>query len=280
MKELKKHIFDDVIKSQSDIDHITISLMIFVFFAQVLVGYYQYIGQLSFFSSLILSCVFMNMSFTLWHECSHGNLSRYKALNDLCGIISSFFSFFPGYYARKREHLIHHKYEGDSERDPVYQRIQNTTTLRFIFTALISNYFSDKKVNAEEKSYMPLTNKQKLIDKITVLSAWCLVVLFLLTGRYDMSLSLLIIPRVFIFVFHGYVICFFPHYISPGKGYRKYRVRDGNFILKMLTMNQNYHGIHHFYPAIRWYNYPKVFKTYKDNLEQNNIEVMSKSEIV
>ncbi len=82
-------------------------------------------GRLPLLVGLVLNTLLMNLSFTAWHEACHGNLSKRRAVNTAFGIATSFASIYPGYFARRREHLCHHRFEGDAAQDPVYPRIRS-----------------------------------------------------------------------------------------------------------------------------------------------------------
>lgn len=271
MSDLKTKIGSDIIEKQSRTDFITIALILGMLTLHAFVLYWQYLGQISFLLSTVVCCFIMNMSFTFWHECSHENLTRSRTLNQAVGILSSFFSFFPGYFARRREHLVHHKFEGIPGKDPVYYRIQNTSFLKFLWTAVVVNYL-EKRPDEVPANFIPLTLKEKIIDKITVGLVWTIVLGLVIAGKWQVALATILIPRVFIFVYHGYVICFFPHFIPEG-GYRKFRVYPYGLLTKIITMNQAYHGIHHYSPKVRWYNYPLVYRKYSEAFKENEIEL-------
>jgi beta-carotene hydroxylase len=271
-KNLKALIIENIIEKQNSMDYFTIFLFIVTAILQIMTLCFHYMGIIPFYASVIVSCFLMNLSFTFWHECSHGNLTNIKWLNTTIGILSSFFSYFPGYFTRKREHLIHHRFEGIANQDPVFFRIQNTNAVKFLFTALYVNYF--RRPSSEVPAgFLSLTRSQIYIDKLTVATVSSIILWLFYVGSFHVALATIIIPRVFIFVFHGYVICFFPHFIKNNFGYQKFRVIPGNIIMRILTMNQNYHGIHHYIPRVRWYNYPLVLKKYRDLFSENNIEL-------
>lgn len=270
MNDLKTRIRTDVIERQSRTDYVTLVLMAFMLGLHVTVIYLQIAHSLSFVLACAICCFIMNMSFTFWHECSHENLSSNRRLNIVTGIIASFFSFFPGYFARRREHLVHHRYEGIPGKDPVYYRIQNTNFYKFLWTAVVVNYL-EKKPNEVPDSFMEISPLQKFIDRLTVGSVWCVIGVLVYAGFWQVAFATILIPRVFIFIYHGYVICFFPHFIH-GCGYQKFRVFPRGFFFQAITMNQNLHGIHHFIPRVRWYNYKSVYQKYRGEFSENNIE--------
>lgn len=222
--------------------------------------------------TIFLCTILMNASFTAWHEPSHGNFSKYKWVNNLAGFISSLASVYPGYFARKREHLAHHKYEGQEGKDPVYLRIQKTNFFMFPIRLFIVNFIQRAPLDIPE-SFCKFTKAQKISDLVSNLLALAIIVLSFAYG-YGMEVTCAwIIPRFLIFWLHAYYICFFPHHIDEG-GYQKYRIRNLGFVGRFITMEQNYHGIHHKWPFIPWYMYRVLFKNQSQALQENNIEIL------
>ena len=82
----------------------------------------QHVGVVPFWASIIAGSLLMNLSFTAWHEPAHRNFSRIRVLNDIAGIVASAGSVYPGYYARRWEHLVHHqgKCPGDNSLDTAF----------------------------------------------------------------------------------------------------------------------------------------------------------------
>lgn len=271
MNDLKTRIGEAIIEKQSRTDYLTIFLIGIMLTLHGSVIYWQLMGYLSFLVATLACCLIMNMSFTFWHECCHENLSRNRMFNQSVGIITSFFSFFPGYYARRREHLVHHKFEGVPGKDPVYFRIQNTSFRKFLWTAVVVNYLENRP-DEVPSTFLPLSRREKIIDKITVGLVWLVIFFLVSAGKWEVALATIVIPRVFIFIYHAYVICFFPHFVPEG-GYRKYRAYPHGLLVRILTMNQAYHGIHHYSPKVRWYNYPLVHEKFKTSFSENEIEL-------
>ena len=99
-------------------------LLVFQYAAGFAVAAAYFANLLPLWAGFLIATFLMNLSFTTWHEASHGNFSRVVWLNRWLGIVASLYSLYPGYFARRREHLAHHRWEGDAQHDPVYPRIQ------------------------------------------------------------------------------------------------------------------------------------------------------------
>jgi len=199
----------------------------------------------------LLSTLLMNLSFTTWHECSHGNFSLDWRVNHAAGIVSSFFSPYPGYFARRREHLAHHRWEGDARLDPVYPRIQ---TSAFAFPLRLTWMTITRAGNPIPGEFMPLTSAQRIGDALTLLLIFGIMAFLLIAGFGLPLLALVILPRLAVFYLHAFYICWLPHSV-PGGGFEKYRVRDRGLLWRLFTMGQWCHGVHHENPQIPWHRY-------------------------
>ena len=143
------------------IDGITGVLVLFVVVGLPTVGWFYNNEVLPFWAAVVFGTLLMNLSFTAWHEPSHQNFSKFKWLNNTAGWMASIASIYPGYFARRREHLIHHRWAGDIVKDPVYPRIQSTF-LSFPKVLVDSNRKFDFK-NIPE-SFHPITIGQRIAD--------------------------------------------------------------------------------------------------------------------
>lgn len=210
-------------------------------------------GAAPLWAAALASCLLMNLSFTTWHECSHGNFSRHQWVNHSCGWLSSLFTLYPGYFARRREHLAHHRWEGDPELDPVYPRIQ---TSLFAFPFRLTLQAITREGNAIESSFMPLTSIQAWADRALLLAAAGTMVALIALGFGELVLWLLVFPRIVIFYLHAVYICWFPHHVEGG-GFERYRVRRRGPLWALLTVGQWAHGVHHKNPSIPWHRYSR-----------------------
>ena len=172
------------------------------------VGWLFHHGVLPFWATVIFGTLLMNLSFTAWHEPSHQNFSKFKWLNNVAGWIASLSSVFPGYFSRRREHLIHHRWAGDKLKDPVYSRIQSTF-LSFPKSLVASN----RRFNFQNipESFCAITKTQRIADQASNWIAVVLIVGSIFYGFWEAVLWAWIVPRFFIFFIHAYLICYLPH---------------------------------------------------------------------
>lgn len=232
-------------------DRKTAALLGAIAFGLPFLGWAEWAGHLPFWAASLLATLLMNLTFTVWHETSHANFSRAGWVNHAAGILASFLSVYPGYFARRREHLAHHRWEGDPAHDPVFPRIQDGP-IAFFFRL---TWLTIRRAGAIQPSFLPLSGAQKRIDRLTVGAALFLIGLSLQFGFFRPVLAVLLLPRLAVFYLHAFYICYLPHAKREG-GFEKYRVRTGSgFLWRAFTAGQWAHGVHHRWPNVRWHEY-------------------------
>ena len=252
------------------LDCITGVLVLSMVVGLPVVSWFYHRGVLPFWVTVVLGTLLMNLSFTAWHESSHQNFSKFKWLNHVVGWIASLTSIYPGYFARRREHLIHHRWAGDEAKDPVYSRIQSTF-LSFPKVLVDSNRkFNFKNV---PKNFHPTTRGQRTADLASNSLVAALVISSMFYGFFNVVFWVWIVPRFFIFFIHAYFICYLPHAVEQG-GYQVNRIRRGGWIQRFISVEQNMHGIHHLWPWIPWHQYHNFKSLNSNTILENNIEII------
>ena len=233
--------------------------------------HFQHAGVISPYLALFLATMLMNLSFTAWHEPSHGNYSRFRIINTIAGVLASLLSVYPGYFARRREHLAHHKWEGVEGMDPVYSRIQSTNRWLFPIHLVVRDILGTNPAKIPD-NFCRYTKVHRISDSLSNLTALAIIVFALVTGYHWEILCCWVIPRGLVLIVHAYYICFFPHALPAG-GYRKYRVRKMGLFWRFITVDQIYHGFHHKWPFIPWHCYSSLFSNKKSiELAKSEIE--------
>ena len=252
------------------VDGVTGLLILTMVVGLPFVGWFYHRGMLPFWVTVVLSTLLMNLSFTAWHEPSHQNFSKFKLLNHVAGWIASLASIYPGYFSRRREHLIHHRWAGDETKDPVYPRIQATF---FSFPKVLIN--SNRKFNFQSvpDSFEPITKGQWIADMMSNWIATTLIVGSIFFGFFKTVLWTWIIPRFFIFFIHAYFVCYLPHAVKRG-GYQANRIRRSKWIYRFISVEQNMHGIHHAWPWIPWHQYHNFIILNPEITSKENIEII------
>jgi len=249
------------------------TLLIIVMSALIVGNILAYIQNIiPLWAAFIIATFAMNLSFTAWHEPAHGNFSKSAFINNVVGWISSFISVYPGYFKRKKEHLLHHKYQGEADSDPVYPRLQ-TSFWKFPIQLITTALKQQEKFVKE----MKLSTGEFAFDMLSNLLVLGILAFSYLNGFFWPVFLLWVVPRILVFGIHAIYICWLPH-SKGGKGFEVYRVRkDTNIIkkiFKFFTMYQNYHGVHHMWTSIPWHKYEKVFGEKEQELVTHGVKII------
>jgi beta-carotene hydroxylase len=251
-----------------DVDILSTAVVVVMTLGFPLIGAAHHFGYSPWWLTLIVGVWLMNLSFTAWHEPAHQTLARSRTVNVVAGWVASFASVYPGYFARRREHLVHHRWEGEDGYDPVYPRIQ---TDFWGFLPTLAKTALSPPPDSVPAGYLPLTTGQKISDAASNLSAASVVAAAAIWGFLPAVFWAWLAPRLLVYAVHAYYICFFPHHVPAG-GYVKYRVGSDSRILAFLTCNQNLHGIHHRWPWIPWHRYGIVRQKFPELLRAEGFD--------
>ena len=195
----------------------------------------------------------------------HGNIRGDREhlgwVEELIGYASAQIVFLP-FSAHRIEHMVHHRYTNDPERDPDFlaSSLGNgfgrfmLMTLRFYWNGFSFVYSPMcKSATAKDKALFCLEASIAVGWRVAFLTQVPLLEgLVLVVGGYIAALYYLV-----------YWFAYRPHH--PYKTAERYR-NTSNFILpnwlrplRWTWMSQDLHGIHHLYPRVPFYHYRKVF---------------------
>ena len=210
-----------------------------------------------------------NLTFTIWHESVHNTISTSRAFCTIVGVATSFFMFLPGYFTLRREHLMHHKYQGDPERDPVYPRVQCRPWL-FPLRLLLVVLWDPQPANPERR----LSWGERIVDGLTLAAFLAAAGGAAAAGYAKEVLAVWIAPRLLIAPIHAFYVCFLPHAAGGPEFYRTFRIVLRNPFTRYLTMYHSFHGLHHLWPNIPWHRYRRVFNERRAELESQGVEIL------
>jgi beta-carotene hydroxylase len=216
---------------------------------------------------LIGLCAF-NLSFTIWHECVHNTIAENRKVCTFLGILTSLFLIYPGYFYLRKDHFLHHKHQGNPDKDPVYPRVQCRPVF-FPIKLIIVTLFNPQPFNTERK----LTRTEFLGDLAQYITITVFVVLLFITHLWLPFVVSWVLPRIVIFPIHAFYVCYLPH-SGYGKGfYHVYRVVLRNPFTRYLTLYHSYHGMHHLWPKIPWHRYRAAYKERKEELIAKGVKI-------
>lgn len=226
-------------------------------------------GDVPLWAGGLISLAAFNLSFTIWHECVHNTTSTSRAVCGAVGTATSFFMFFPGYFTLRREHLMHHKYQGDPERDPVWPRVQ-CPPWRFPLRLLRVVLWDPQPPNPERR----LSWGERIADGVTLAAFLAAAGGAVAAGLWRELLAVWIVPRLLIAPIHAFYVCYLPHAAGGPLFYRTFRIVLRNPFTRYLTVYHSYHGLHHLWPNIPWYRYRRVFAERRAELEAQGVEIL------
>jgi len=223
---------------------------------------------------LILNSFILYLDQTPLHEACHGNIagrdSKFLWLNHLVGFVCGALLLHE-YKAFRYMHLAHHRDTNNPDLDP-----DHWVAVKNPFVVLYHQYFwKHIAFHAHIPGMRPLTLHIVAMYAIFYSIAFWLSVF----GWWREVLALWIGPH---FIASAMIIYFFAYLThKPHEVHERYR--DTNIfwikgkimepIANWLYMFQNFHLIHHLFPRIPFYLYPRAFRDLKPVLEREKAHI-------
>ena len=217
-------------------------------------------------AGLLINAVFCYIVFTPLHESSHSNVGTRKGsfqwLDTVIGWASGAMLIAP-YSAFKVLHLRHHSNTNDTGKDPDHwMATSNPVGLLFRGLTIIPRYYF------HFFSFRDKQSRDKTLS--TILGVLGLAAIYVAWGHstsYLHPLLLWVAPALLALAALAIVFDWLPHYPHQSKDrYQNTRVMPGG-LLNAALLGQNYHLIHHLYPAVPFYHYRHVFDDTREYLE-------------
>jgi beta-carotene hydroxylase len=226
-------------------------------------------GRIPLVAGFAISLLAFNLSLTLWHECVHNTVFRSHGACTGAGILVSLLLLFPGYFALRRDHWMHHKHQGDPERDPVYPRVQ-CRPWAFPFRLAWAALFPLKPMTPEHR----LTIGERLGDAANYVIVAGLAAGSVVTGLWPVLVFAWVLPRIVIFPIHAFYVCYLPHSGFGRNVYETYRIVLRNPLTRYLTLYHSFHGLHHLWPTVPWHAYRRTFQERRAELEERGVRIL------
>ena len=224
-------------------------------------------GALPLFWAMLLNSIASYMAFPAAHDATHSTVSTRRSVNDWAGraamILLEPGPFFPVF---RFIHMQHHRFTNDKEKDPdAYCGVGPAWLLPFRWLTLDIIYFKiylssevfKKRPKSERREFYFAVLFVVSVISVAIFGGWLeeYVLLFFIPTR----ISKYIIIVAFDFLPH------YPHEIRAKDDlYQSTSNRVGlEWLMTPLFIYQNYHLVHHLYPAIPFYRYLKVWNARK-----------------
>lgn len=209
-------------------------------------------------------------SFTPFHDATHRSVSRTSWINEIVGRALSIFWLVP-FPVMRFVHLEHHRNTNDAEKDPDYWSGKGNPYLlpvRWLTQDLHYLVFYVGKLSER--------NRSEKVEVIFSLVLFLIVIGLLGSFGYWKELLLFgLLPNRMAVFFLAFTFDYLPHkphlITSAEDPYKATKVRPV-WCLTPLLLYQNYHLIHHLYPAVPFYNYAKVWNERKEALVEKGAE--------
>ncbi len=219
-------------------------------------------GELAMTVGMLINSVCLYNLFSVFHDASHSAVSRNRRLNDTIGYLSfGLLSPHMPFNVLRSIHMIHHK-NANSESDIADTYVTRgpwwLLPLRWLTldVSYLRTYWKRRAFRKTgEKAILMLAFSLTAITIAVLLwlGYWQeLLMLWFIPGR----ITILLISLVFVYLPH------YPHTVTQKEDpYQATSIRKGwEWLLNPLFLYQNYHLVHHLYPAAPFYRMQKIWE--------------------
>ena len=255
-------------------------ILLFAAFTLFGVSTYAYVGgKLPLFWAMLLNTIASYMAFPVAHDATHSSVFSNRKVNDWAGRFAMLL-LEPGPFFQvfRLIHMQHHRFTNDKDKDPdAYTGIGPAWVLPFRWLTLDYIYF---KIYLSAEVFKKRPKREQREFYLAVLFFVTVITVVTLAGWLKLYLLLFFIPTriakyVIIVAFD-----FLPHYphevTAKEDPYRATSNRVGlEWLLTPLLIYQNYHLVHHLYPAIPFYRYLKIWNAKKQFHESQDPAIVN-----
>jgi beta-carotene hydroxylase len=208
-------------------------------------------GLLPGLAASAVNCVCLYALYTVTHESLHRLAHRHHRTNDWMGRISAALEgmTLPGF---RLVHLQHHAFPNDPAKDPDYTVAWRPRWLLPLW--ILVRLAQDNGFLVRHRLWR--NRPRQLAEHLTTLGLQAAAVTAAsLYGYFHEVLVLWLVPVVVSGALVEFSVAYLVHYphASPHP-MENTRLLRGT-LLRLLTLNQSYHLIHHLWPSIRWTRY-------------------------
>lgn len=232
---------------------------------------------------LILNTFILYLDQTPLHEACHGNIagkeSRMLWLNHTVGFVCGAILLHE-YKAFRHMHLTHHRDTNNPELDPDHWvAVEGKLNVLWRCLTIVWWYHQYFWKHIAFHAHIPGMRPLTIHIGIMYLLLFGLALVLSVMGYWREVLALWIVPHILASAIIIYFFAYLPH--MPHKLHQRYR--DTNIfwfkgkvlgpIVNGLYMFQNFHLVHHLFPRVPFYFYPKAFRDLKPILEKEKAPI-------
>ena len=206
---------------------------------------------------IIINSLCLYAIYTVTHEAIHDIAHKNKSINFALGFIGAAHEgiTFP---LLKLIHPQHHLYTNHPEKDPDYvigKKPRWALPLWILIRLTHDNWFMVKrKLWAGQGMLLA-------VHIFTVLLQLTVIAYSIKQDMFDDLLVVWIIPLVIGGILVEFTVAWLVHFPHDSQNTFEHTRNYPGILWQFLTLNQNYHLVHHLWPKIPWFRYHKYIKT-------------------
>lgn len=213
--------------------------------------------------SFITNVIALHISGTVIHDACHQSAHRNRIINAILGHGSALMLAF-AFPVFTRVHLQHHAHTNDPENDPDYYVSTGGPVWLAPVRFLTHEVFFFKR---------QLWRNNELWEWFW--SRLFVAAIFYVSIQYHFLgyvLNFWFIPSYIVGIALGLFFDYLPHRPHQERDRWKNARVYPNRILNVLIMGQNYHLVHHLWPAVPWYNFQPTYYAMKPLLDEKGCD--------
>jgi fatty acid desaturase len=213
---------------------------------------------------VLIGVVAIHLSFTIWHEAAHGNVSNRHWLNDAVGILGMF-PYGTPFFLQRHVHLAHHRRLNEAE-DP--NRVYTEGPLWALPLRYPGALARVRRLLADD----PRSSWMRASDAASLALLVAIGTVAALRGALSDLVLLWILPLVIAKLIMDWYVNYLPHVGLPADRFGGTRILDVKW-LTPLVLAHNYHAIHHLWPAFPWHRYPACYRERREYLVAHHVPI-------
>jgi beta-carotene hydroxylase len=231
--------------------------------------------QMSLAPAVIILALASYATYTVLHEAAHGSISGNQRgmrwLNEALGYLAAWVLLIP-MTAHRHEHLAHHRHANMPDDDPDYCVRDFARSPWHAATVAAQVLYSQFRYYLTHR-WGRGRRSQDIYLVAEVLSSLLLRLPLLLWGDWSAGLLAMVLGLLLGVSITLYLFAYLVHrpHADSGRWVDTSTIPMagvGGAILSFAWGYQNYHGIHHLFPRVPWYRYPRLYRDIAEPMQQ------------